>query len=110
MALPKGKFFKVNAAKVNRDGSVTLSIPDSVMRKANPKKRRNVAQGFMAGGVFHPIRSSYDYDPERANDDYGDYGSGRKPAKRKAAAKKKAAPKRKPVAKKKAKAKTKKRK
>lgn len=32
--------------------------------------RKNVAQGFYDGTGFHPIRSSRDYDPERAGDEY----------------------------------------
>ena len=32
------------------------------------KRRRNVEQGFYADGVFHPIRSSSDYNPKRGGD------------------------------------------
>lgn len=59
--------------------------------------RQNIAEGFYAGGVFHPIRHSPDYDPSRA----GEGGSKRK-KKAKAKTKAKAAPKRKAAPKKKA--------
>lgn len=38
-----------------------------------PLRRMNasVARGFWAGGSFHPLRSSPDYDPDLAGDDYG---------------------------------------
>ena len=86
MGLPKGKFFKVNKAKINRDGSVTLAIPDSVMRKANPKRKRNVSEGFFGpDGIFHPIRHSADYDPARGGDSVS---KKKKPAKKKKAVKK----------------------
>jgi hypothetical protein len=32
------------------------------------RRRRNIEQGFYAGGVFHPIRSSSDYNPKRGGD------------------------------------------
>ena len=32
------------------------------------RRRRNVEQGFYADGVFHPIRSSSDYNPKRGGD------------------------------------------
>jgi len=35
-------------------------------RKA--KRKRNIAEGYMAGGVFHPIRASYDYNVMRAGE------------------------------------------
>jgi len=38
-------------------------------RKANPR-RRNVQKGFYNQTGFHPLRSSRDYDPDRAGDDY----------------------------------------
>ena len=86
MGLPKGKFFKVDKAKINRDGSVTLAIPDSVMRRANPRRSRNVAQGFFdQSGIFHPIRASADYDESRGGDSVS---KKRKPAKKKKAVKK----------------------
>lgn len=36
--------------------------------KRGTGKRRNVEQGYMAGGVFHPIRSSSDYSAKRAHE------------------------------------------
>jgi|SRR5579885_2867758 hypothetical protein len=57
----------------------------------NPK-RRNISEGFYAGGVFHPIRSAADYDPSRAGEGGGKKRkrkvaakAERKPAKKKAA-------------------------
>jgi hypothetical protein len=78
--MPKGKWVKVTKAKINPNGSVSLMVPKSSLKK-NPK-RRNIAAGFYdEDGYFHPIRASYDYSPSRAGD---------KPAKRaKAKAKKK---------------------
>ena len=68
---PKGKFIKVDAVRLNRNGTVTVKVPDSVVRR-NPSLKRNIAGGaYGAGGVFHPFRSSPDYDPDRAGDDYG---------------------------------------
>lgn len=61
--------------------------------------RRNT-EGFISGGVFHPIRTGAGYDAGRLSDDH-EYQRERK--RKKATAKKK----KKPVAKKKAKAKTK---
>jgi hypothetical protein len=103
---PTGKFFKVNAARVNRDGSVTLSIPDSVVKR-NPALRRNIAGGMMTATGFHPFRSSPDYDPDRAGDEYGARTDNKGFTRRKkaAATKKKAAPKRKSATKKKTKTK-----
>ena len=107
--MPKGKFFKVEAARVNRDGSVTLKVPDSVVKR-NPALRRNIAGGMMTTTGFHPFRSSPDYDPDRAGDEYGARTDNKGFTRvRKGMAKKKAAPKRKAAPKKKAKAKTKKR-
>jgi hypothetical protein len=38
-------------------------------RRRNSTRRRNVAQGYYDQTGFHPIRSSPDYDPDRAGDD-----------------------------------------
>ena len=58
-----GKWIKANAVRVNRNGTV------SIKTRSNP---RNIAAGaYGAGGVFHPFRSSPDYDPDRAGDEYG---------------------------------------
>lgn len=88
-SFPKGKFIKVEAVRYNRNGTVTVKVKDSVVKR-NPTLRRNTA-GFIEGGVFHPIRSGAGYDPSMVGE-----SRKRKPAKRKAA-KKKAAPKRKAV-------------
>jgi hypothetical protein len=32
------------------------------------RRKRNIEQGFWANGVFHPIRSSSDYNPKRGGD------------------------------------------
>lgn len=76
--LPLNKKVKVNWVKQNKDGTVTVSVPSL----ANPRKRNT--EGFKdSRGVFHPIRSGDDYDPE-------DVGERRTyaPAKRKKAKKK----------------------
>jgi hypothetical protein len=38
------------------------------MMKAKNRKRKNVEMGYWAGGVFHPVRASRDYDPGRAGE------------------------------------------
>lgn len=51
----------------------------------NPaKRRRNIAQGYYDATGFHPIRSSSDYDPDRAGDDYSDTGSRKRRSRSKA--------------------------
>jgi len=49
-------------------------------------------EGYVSGGVFHPIRGASDYDPELAGefgvDEHGYAKKRRKPAKRKAAKRK----------------------
>lgn len=39
-------------------------------RYAQNPRRRNVAQGYYDGTGFHPIRSSFDYDPDRVDESY----------------------------------------
>jgi len=39
-------------------------------RYAQNSRRRNVAQGYYDGTGFHPIRSSFDYDPDRVDESY----------------------------------------
>lgn len=90
LPIPKGKWIKVNKVKVNRNGSVTLAVPQSSLKKNPARKKRNVEAGFWNATGFHPLRSSFDYDPVRADDEYGDYGSGVKSKKRKKKAKSKA--------------------
>ena len=36
----------------------------------NPRRRRNVEQGFWRGGRFHPIRASDDYEPDTVGERY----------------------------------------
>jgi len=63
-----------------------------------PIRVKNVAQGFYNATGFHPVRSSWDYDPDRAGDMHSE--GGRKRKKARAKPKKRAAAKRKPAAKK----------
>lgn len=78
-----GVWTPVKAIKRNADGSIDVL-------KEKTSRQPNISQGFMAGGVFHPIRSAADYDPSRA----GEGGKKKKGnAKKKAPAKKKAATK-----------------
>lgn len=66
------------------DGTVQVlkEDEDSNIRQVNSGRRKrvpNIAQGFWANGVFHPIRASEDYDPKRA----GEGGSKKKTAAKK---------------------------
>lgn len=79
-SLPIGTWQPAHAIRQNADGSV------DILREKNSGRRANISEGFMAGGVFHPIRHSADYDASRVGE------SGKK--KRKAPAKKKASTKR----------------
>lgn len=82
---------------------VKRATPGTVRNgKFIPRSRaKNIAQGFHdAGGGFHPIRASADYDPSRVGESGG--GSGKKRGKKKAAPKRKAAPKKKAAPKRKA--------
>ena len=86
--IPKGKWVKATKVKYNRNGTVSVMVPGSSLKR-NPK-RKNVAAGFVdEDGVFHPIRASYDYKPTRAGDKPKRKAATkkRKPAKRKATAK-----------------------
>jgi hypothetical protein len=65
-----------------------------------PIRVKNVAQGFYNSTGFHPIRSSWDYDPDRAGDMHSE-GAGRRKKRAKAKPKKRVAAKRKPAAKRK---------
>ncbi len=73
--LPIGTWQPAHAIRQNADGSV------DILREKNSGRRANISEGFMAGGVFHPIRSASDYDESRA-------GEKRKPGTRKVAKKK----------------------
>lgn len=53
------------AVKKLKNGAVTIT-PVALKRGA----RRNIAAGYYDQTGFHPIRSSKDYDPDRAGDDY----------------------------------------
>ena len=68
--------------RVNAKGKVQISLPAT---SANPrmKRRKNesVAMGFWRGGVFHPIRSSDDYDPEAVGERH-QYAKKKKKAKK----------------------------
>ena len=61
-----------------------------------PLRVRNVEAGFVDATGFHPLRSSRDYDPDRAGDDYGERPK-RKVAKRKKAKGKVSKGKRNPI-------------
>jgi hypothetical protein len=84
------------------DGTVQVLTEAEGSRQVNSGRRKrvpNIAQGFWANGVFHPIRASADYDPRRAGEGGGKKKAAakkRKPAK-KAAKKKVAAKKRTPA-------------
>jgi len=88
-SMPRNVWIKGNVM-ITPGGQVKVAVP---MPKKNP---RNIAQGFYDATGFHPIRSSSDYDPDRAGDDYSQTTRKRKkPAKKKAAAKKKKSTKKK---------------
>ena len=63
-----GEWIPAHAVRQNADGTV------DILREKNSGRRANISEGFMAGGVFHPIRHSYDYDSSRAGE-----GRGKKP-------------------------------
>lgn len=60
--LPIGEWSPAHAIRRNADGSV------DILREKNSGRRANISEGFMAGGVFHPIRSAADYDASRAGE------------------------------------------
>lgn len=61
--LPIGEWSPAHAIRRNADGSV-----DILREKNSGKRRANISEGFMAGGVFHPIRHSADYDASRVGE------------------------------------------
>lgn len=62
-SLPIGTWEPAHAIRQNADGTI------DVLREKNTGKRRaNISEGFMAGGVFHPIRAAGDYDASRAGE------------------------------------------
>lgn len=79
--LPIGEWSPAHAIRRNADGTV-----DILREKNSGKRRANISEGFMSGGVFHPIRSAADYDASRVGESKG--------KKRKAPARKKASTKR----------------
>lgn len=54
---------RVRVVKNGRKHEIQIEKPAKTNRK-----RRNVAMGFMNGGVFHPIRASDDYSRRRAGE------------------------------------------
>lgn len=69
--------------RVNSAGKVQILMSGAKLTKPNPRKKRNesVAMGFWRGGVFHPIRSSDDYDPEAVGEKH-QYAPRKKKARR----------------------------
>ena len=62
--LPYGEWVPSHAVKFNSDGTV-----DVMTESQHNRGRRNVAAGFVdEDGTFHPIRSSFDYDPSRVGE------------------------------------------
>ncbi len=74
-SLPIGSWEPAHAIRQNADGSI------DILREKNTGRRKNISEGFMAGGVFHPIRSAADYDESRV-------GEKRKPGSKKTSRKK----------------------
>jgi len=59
--MKRNKWIPVEAIKITNSGKVQV-------KTRNP---RNVQAGaYGPDGIFHPFRSSSDYDPDRAGDDY----------------------------------------
>lgn len=85
--IPVGKFIP---ARLNPDGTVSFLMKGKPVRKA-----RNISEGFIAGGVFHPIRHASDYRPEALSGPEGTRArSGARSTTRKKVVKKKATKKR----------------
>lgn len=82
------------AAKSAHKGKLVTNVSVKRLgRTENPRRRKANTEGFRVGGIFHPIRSGDDYDPEDVGERYA-YA----PAKRKKAkGKKKAAKRKNPV-------------
>jgi len=70
-----GRYLKSDSAARTYAQKLANKLHMRVEIKANRSKhnpvRRNVQAGFWAGGKFHPLRRSADYDEERAGDEYG---------------------------------------
>ena len=85
--IPVGKFLP---ARLNPNGTVSFLMKGKPVRKA-----RNISEGFIAGGVFHPIRHASDYRPEALSGPEGTRArSGARSTTRKKVVKKKATKKR----------------
>lgn len=67
-------FKQANAVRVKKSKSGAISFsPVRVLRRRTTKGGRrvkNVERGFYNATGFHPLRSSKDYDPDRAGDEY----------------------------------------
>jgi hypothetical protein len=74
--------------RIKGSAAVGVTKRGKVVRRA-----ANVSDGFYAGGVFHPIRSSVDYDPSRGDPDRGKKKKGAKKKTTKRRPKAKAKPK-----------------
>lgn len=61
-SLPIGTWEPAHAIRQNADGTI------DILREKNSGRRANISEGFMAGGVFHPIRAAGDYDASRAGE------------------------------------------
>lgn len=78
------------AAKLNRLWVKALKIAGEngnadaakAYKELTSKRRKNVSMGFYAGGSFHPIRASYDYDEDRVDEGYSKRRPVRKYAKK----------------------------
>lgn len=42
------------------------------------RRKKNIQEGFMRDGIFHPIRASYDYDPRKTGEGLGSKWEGKK--------------------------------
>lgn len=97
--ISSGEWQACHAYRKLSDGTVQVLTEADGAREANTGKSKripNVAQGFFANGVFHPIRSSWDYDSARG--DGGRVAKGKKKPAKKAAKKRASVTKTKRVA------------
>jgi len=71
MQKSNGDWVPCHAYRKLADGTVQVLTEADGTREANTGKKRipNVAEGFFANGVFHPIRASWDYDRRRAKEE-----------------------------------------
>lgn len=72
-----GVFLRKFCLKKFRTKAAAEKYRDAIRARAktNPRKR-NIEMGYYAGGTFHPIRESRDYDPARAGETRGSRGGG----------------------------------